>query len=76
MLTCNGGELEKISIQVDVHTRTVVGQGDAGAVSPDRQVLVQAEDQSAQPHLDRLSPREGASPSSIILHQHLELMYC
>lgn len=33
---------------------------------------MQAEDQTAQPHLDRLSPGEGASPPGVILHQHRE----
>lgn len=67
-LTCDGGEFEQVSVQVDMNSRAVVGQGDSGTVPPDRQVLVQAEDQTAQPHLNRLSPGEGASPPSIILH--------
>lgn len=70
--TCDGGEFEQVSVQVDVHPGTMVGQGDAGTVPPDRQVLVQAEAQTAQPHLDRLSPGEGAGPPSIVLHQHRE----
>ena len=71
MLTCDGGELEQVSIQVDVHPGAVVRQGDAGAVPPDRQVLLEAEDQISQPDLYRLSPGEGASPPGVILHQHL-----
>lgn len=71
LLTCDGGEFEQVSVQVDVHPGAVVGQGDAGAVPPDRQVLVEAEDQTSQPHLHRLSPGEGASPPGVVLHQHL-----
>lgn len=70
--TCNGGEFEQVPVEVYMHPRSVVGQGDAGTVLPYCQVLVQAEDQTAQPHFDRLSPGEGASPSSVILHQHRE----
>lgn len=70
-LTCYGGEFEEISVQVDVDPGAVVGQRDAGAVPPHRQVLVQAEAQTSQPHLDRLSPGERASPPGVILHQHL-----
>lgn len=42
--TCDGGEFEQVSVQVDVHPGAVVRQGDAGAVPPDRQVLVETED--------------------------------
>lgn len=70
--TCNGGEFEQVPVQVDVHPRAVEGQRDASPVPSDRQVLVQAEDQTAQPYLNRLSPGEGASPPGIVLHQHRE----
>lgn len=71
VLTCDGGEFEQVSVQVDVHPGAVVGQGDASAVPPDRQVLVEAEDQTSQSHLNRLSPGEGTSPPGIVSHQHL-----
>lgn len=70
--TCDGGEFEQVSIQVDVHPRAVVGQGDTGAIPPDRQVLVETEDQTSKPHLNRLSPGEGACPPGVILHQNHE----
>lgn len=71
MLTCDGGEFEQVSVQVDVHPRAVVGQGNAGAVPPHSQVLVETEDQTSQPDLNRLSPREGTSPPGVVLHQNL-----
>lgn len=71
MLTCDCGEFEQVSVQVDVHPGAVVGQGDAGAVPPDRQVLVEAEDQTSEPDLNRLGPREGTSSPGVVLHQHL-----
>lgn len=54
-----------------MHPGAVVGQGDAGAVPPDRQVLVEAENQTSEPDLNRLRPREGASSPGVVLHQHL-----
>lgn len=69
--TCDGGELEQVSVQVDVHPGAMVGQGDAGAVPPDRQVLVEAEDQPSQSNLDGLSPGEGTSPPGVVFHQNL-----
>lgn len=71
MLTCDGGEFEQVSVQVNMHPGAVVGQGDAGAVPSNREVLVEAEDQTTKPHLNRLSPGEGTSPPGVILHQHL-----
>lgn len=70
-MTCDGGEFEEVPVEVYVHPGSVVGQGDAGPILPHRQVLVQAEHQTAQPHFNGLSPGEGASPASVILHQHL-----
>lgn len=72
VLTCDGGELEQVAVQVDVHPRAVVGQGDAGAVPPHRQVLMEAQDQPSQSHLNRLRPGEGSSPPGIVFHQNLE----
>lgn len=74
VLTCDGGELEQVPVQVDVHARAVVGQGDARAVPPHRQVLMEAQDQSSQPDLNRLSPGERTSPPGIIFHQNLQQM--
>lgn len=71
MLTCDGGEFEQVSVQVDVYPGAVVRQGDAGTVPPDRQVLVETEDQTSQPYLHRLGPGEGTSPPGIIFHQNL-----
>lgn len=67
-LTCNGGEFEQVSVQVDVHPGAVVGQCDAGAVPPDCQVLVETEDQTSQPDLHGLSPGKGTSAPSVVLH--------
>lgn len=50
----------------------MVGQGDAGAVPPDRQVLMEAEGQSSQSNLNRLSPGEGTCPPGVIFHQNLQ----
>lgn len=72
MPTCDGGEFEQVSVQVDVHPGAVVGQGDAAAVPPDRQVLVETEDQRSQSNLHRLSPGEGTSPPGVVFHQNLE----
>lgn len=69
--TCDGGEFEQVSVQVDVHPGAMVGQRDAGAVPAHREVLVEAEDQSSQSDLHRLSPGEGASAPGVVLHQHL-----
>lgn len=71
VLTCDGGEFEQVSVQVDVHPGTVVGQGDTGAVPPDSQVLMETEDQTSQSNLNRLSPGKGTSPPGVVLHQHL-----
>lgn len=71
VLTCDCGEFEQVSVQVDVHPGAVVGQGDPGAVPSDRQVLVEAEDQTSEPDLNRLGPREGTSSPGVVLHQHL-----
>lgn len=70
--TCDGGQFEQVSVQVYVHPGAVVGQGDPGTVPPDCQVLVEAEDQTSQSYLNRLSPGEGASPSGVVLHQNRE----
>lgn len=72
VLTCDGGEFEQVTVQIDVHARAVVGQGDAGAVPAHRQVLMEAQDQSSQSDLDRLSPGEGPSPPGVIFHQNLQ----
>lgn len=74
VLTCDGGEFEQISVQVDVHSGAVEGQGDAGAVPPDRQVLMEAEGQTSQSNLNGLSPGEGTSPPGIVFHQNLQHM--
>lgn len=71
LLTCNGGEFEQVSVQVNMHPGAVVGQGNAGAVPPDRQVLVETEAQTSQPYLNRLSPGEGTSPPGVIFYQNL-----
>lgn len=71
MLTCDGGEFEQVSVQVDVHPGAVEGQGDAGAVPPDRQVLMEAEDQPSQSDLHGLSPGERAGPPGIVFDQDL-----
>lgn len=55
-----------------MHSGAVVGQGDAGAVPPDRQVLMEAEGQSSQSNLNRLSPGEGTCPPGVIFHQNLQ----
>lgn len=70
--TCDGGELEQVSVQVDVHSGAVVGQGDTSAVPPHSQVLMQAQHQTPQTNLHRLSPGEGARPPGIVLYQHRE----
>lgn len=72
VLTCDGGEFEQVPVQVDVHPGAVVGQGDAGAVPPHRQVLMEAEGQTSQSHLNGLSPGEGTSPPGIVFHQNLQ----
>lgn len=74
VLTCDGGEFEQVSVQVDVHPGAVEGQGDAGAVPPDRQVLMEAEDQPSQSNLHGLSPGEGAGPPGIVFYQNLRQM--
>lgn len=71
MPTCDGGEFEQVSVQVDVHPGAVVGQGDARTIPPDRQVLVETQDQTSQPYLNRLSPGEGTSPPRVVFHQNL-----
>lgn len=70
--TCDGGEFEQVSVQVDVHPGPVVRQGDAGAVPPHSEVLVQTQHQASEAHLHRLCPGEGARPPGIVLHQHCE----
>jgi len=70
-LTCDGGEFEEVPVQVDVHPGAVVGQRDAAAVPPHREVLVEAEGHGAQPHLHGLRPGEGARAPGVVLHQHL-----
>ena len=67
-LTCDGGELQQVPVQVDVHPGPVVGQGDAGAVPAHREVLVEAEAEPGQTQLHRLGPGEGARPAGVVTH--------
>lgn len=54
-----------------MHAGAMVGQGNAGAVPPDRQVLVETEAQTSQPNLNRLCPGERTSPPGVIFYQNL-----
>lgn len=50
--TCDGCEFEQVSVQVDVHPGSVIGQGDTGVIPPDCEVLVKTEDQTSKSDLD------------------------
>lgn len=49
--SCDGGEFEQVSIQVDVDAGAVKGKSDACAVLPDGQVLVKADAQTGRVQL-------------------------
>lgn len=71
-LTCDGGEFEQVSIQVNVDPCAMEGKSDPCAVLTDGQVLVEADAQVWCVQLHWFGPWEGACATRIVLHKHCE----